>query len=59
MPAFSLIALLTLPLAWKAIVGSRQSDDLGKLIPAMGSNVMVVLLTQLLLGVGYILDKVV
>jgi 1,4-dihydroxy-2-naphthoate octaprenyltransferase len=59
MPAFSLIALLTLPLAWKAIAGSRQSEDLGKLIPAMGNNVMVVLLTQLLLGVGYILDKVI
>jgi 1,4-dihydroxy-2-naphthoate octaprenyltransferase len=57
MPAFSLIALLTFPLAIKAIQGSRKSEDLSKLVPAMGSNVMVVLLTQLLLGVGYILDK--
>jgi 1,4-dihydroxy-2-naphthoate octaprenyltransferase len=58
MPVFGLIALLTLPLALKAIAGARQSDDLSKLVPVMASNVMVVLLTQLLLGVGYILDKV-
>jgi 1,4-dihydroxy-2-naphthoate octaprenyltransferase len=57
MPVFSLIALLTLPIAFKAIQGARKSEDLGKLVPAMGSNVMVVLLTQLLMGIGYILDK--
>ncbi|OGO40259.1 MAG: hypothetical protein A2147_11325 [Chloroflexi bacterium RBG_16_57_8] len=59
MPVFSLIALLTLPLAVKAIRGALRSEDLGKLVPAMASNVMVVLLTQLLLGIGYILDRVV
>ena len=59
MPAFSLVALLTLPFALKAISGAMKSEDLSKLVPAMGSNVMVVLLTQLLLGIGYILDKVV
>jgi len=58
MPAFSLVALLTLPLAAKAIQGSRQHDDESKLVPALGSNVMVVLLTQLLLGIGYILATV-
>jgi len=55
MPPFTLIALLTLPLAVKAIRGSRQHQDMTKLVPAMASNVMVVLLTQLLLGIGYIL----
>ncbi len=55
MPAFSLLGLLTLPLAVKAIRGARAYQDMGKLVPAMASNVMIVLLTQLLMGIGYIL----
>jgi len=58
MPSLSLIALLTLPLAVKAIQGARKYDDQSKLLPALGSNVMVVLLTQLLMGIGYILAAV-
>lgn len=58
MPPFSLIALLTLPLAIKAIQGARKHQEMGKLMPAMGNNVLVVLLTQLLLGIGYILARV-
>ena len=58
MPPFSLIALLTLPLAIKAIQGALKHQEMGKLIPAMANNVMVVLLTQLLLGIGYILARV-
>ena len=58
MPAFSLIALLTLPLAIKAIQGALKYQDISKLLPAMASNVLVVLLTQLLLGIGYILAGV-
>ncbi len=58
MPVFSLIALLTLPFAIKAIRGSRKHEEMDKFIPAMASNVQVVLLTQLLLGIGYILAKV-
>lgn len=58
MPALSLIALLTLPLAVKAIRGARRYDDQAKLLPALGSNVMVVLLTQLLMAIGYILARV-
>ena len=58
MPAFSLIALLTLPLAIKAIQGALKPQEMGKLVPAMANNVMVVLLTQLLLGIGYILARV-
>jgi len=57
MPVYCLIALLTLPLAAKAIRGAMQFDDKSKLIPAMASNVMVVLKTQLLLGIGYILAR--
>ena len=55
MPPYCLIALLTIPFAIKAIRGSMQYQDMGKLVPAMANNVMVVLLTQLLLGIGYIM----
>ena len=58
MPVFALIALLTLPFAVKAIRGALESEDMSKLMPAMTNNVLVVLLTQLLLGIGYILAKV-
>lgn len=59
MPPFTLIALLTLPFAIKAIGGSLAHKDLSKLVPAQGANVMVVLLTQLLLGIGYVLSRIV
>jgi len=59
MPAFSLLGLLTLPLAVKAILGSMKYDDMSKLGPAIAANVMVVLITQLLMGIGYILARVV
>ncbi len=58
LPPFSLIALLTLPFAIKAIRASRQHGDMGRLVGGMASNVLVVLLTQLLLGAGYILAVV-
>lgn len=58
MPAFSLLSLLTLPMALKAIRGARNYQDMQRLVPGMANNVMVVLLTQFLLGVGYILAKV-
>ena len=58
MPAFSLLALLTLPLAIKAIQGARKHQEMSQLLPAMANNVLVVLLTQFLLGVGYILAGV-
>lgn len=51
------IALLPLPLGTKAaITAIRHGDDLGKLVPALGSNVMTVLLTDLLLAVSVIID---
>ncbi len=58
MPVFSLIALATLPLAVKAIRGALHPHDMARIVPAMASNVQVVLLTQLLLGAGYILGGV-
>lgn len=58
MPPFCLIALLTLPLAVKAIQGALKHQEITKLVPAMANNVLVVLLTQFLLGIGYILAGV-
>lgn len=58
MPAFTLLGLLTLPFALRAINGALHYDDESKLMPALGGNVMVVLLTQLLMGIGYILGRV-
>jgi 1,4-dihydroxy-2-naphthoate octaprenyltransferase len=58
MPVFSLIALLTLPFAVKAIRGALKYQEMSRLVPAMANNVLVVLLTQLLLGIGYILAGV-
>jgi len=56
MPVFTLISLFTLPLAIKAIRGSFKYKEMDQLVPAMASNVMVVLLTQVLIGAGYILS---
>ena len=58
MPVFCLIALLTLPLALKAIGGARKPENMKRLVPAMANNVLLILLTQLLLGIGYILGRV-
>lgn len=58
MPLYCLIALLTLPFAVKAMKGSSEYDDMNKLVPALGSNVQFILITQILLGVGFILEKV-
>jgi 1,4-dihydroxy-2-naphthoate octaprenyltransferase len=57
MPVFSLIVLLTLPLAVKAIRGALKPEEMSKLMPALANNVLVVLLVQLLLGIGYILAR--
>jgi 1,4-dihydroxy-2-naphthoate octaprenyltransferase len=49
---------LALPFAIRAIKGSREYDDIDKLVPALGNNVIFIHITQILLGVGYILEKV-
>ncbi len=58
MPPFSLLGLLTLPLAIKAVRGAFQHQDMSKLVPAQANNVLMVLLTQLFMGIGYILAGV-
>ena len=51
--AWIYIALLPLPLAVKASVTAiKHGNDIGRIVPALGSNVMTVLLTDLLLAVA-------
>jgi len=58
MPVWTLLALLTLPLTIRAIKGAIHHDDPSKLMPGMAANVMGMLATQLLIGIGFILGRV-
>jgi 1,4-dihydroxy-2-naphthoate octaprenyltransferase len=59
MPWPALVALLTIPLAMKAIQGALQHyDDVPRLVPALAANVMTILATDALLTVGYVLATV-
>jgi len=56
MPWPALVAVLTIPLAMKAIQGAlRHYDDIPQLVPALAANVMTILATDALLAVGYVL----
>lgn len=55
MPIWTLLCLLTLPMGIKAIKGSLTYGSFEKLVPAQGANVMIVLLIQLLVGIGYMI----
>jgi 1,4-dihydroxy-2-naphthoate octaprenyltransferase len=59
LPLFALLGLLTLPLGVKAIKGARHYDDESKLGPALGANLMVVVGTQALLALGYVIAAIV
>jgi len=59
MPVWTLLALLTLPFTVRAINGALHHDEPAKLMPGMAANVMSVLLTQFLIGIGYVLGRVV
>jgi 1,4-dihydroxy-2-naphthoate octaprenyltransferase len=53
------IALLPLPLALKASISAfKFNGDLNIIIPALMSNVITVLTTDLLIAVGIVLDKI-
>ena len=55
-PITVLLGLGTLPLAIGACrVVSKYHSEIDRLIPSMGLNVMVVLLTNVLLGVGLLI----
>jgi 1,4-dihydroxy-2-naphthoate polyprenyltransferase len=55
MPAPVLLGLLTIPFAVQGIRGACNSTDSDRLTAGMGSNVIMVLLTQVLMGAGFIL----
>jgi len=56
MPPLTLIGLLSAPFALKAISTTfKHQDDLQKMIPAQGANVITVLSTNALLALGYFL----
>ena len=51
------IALLPIPLAVKAsLTAIRHGSDVAKMVPALGSNVMTVLATDLLLAIAVFID---
>ncbi|MCL4562332.1 MAG: prenyltransferase [Chloroflexi bacterium] len=57
LPLTALIGLATLALAIPAFRGSYQhSDDISKLVPAMGMNVLINVLTPILVAVGLLLS---
>ena len=56
LPLTALIGLLSLPLAVKAVMGVLKNyDDVERLLPSLGLNIQVILLTTLLTGVGILL----
>ena len=56
LPLWTLLGLLTLPLAAKAtITALKHHDDHERLVPALGANVMTVLGTDLALAVALFL----
>ncbi len=58
MPVYALLTLLAAPWGVKAVRGARKHHDRDTLIRALGDNVKFILSVQVLLGAGYILDKV-
>lgn len=56
LPIWTLLGLGTLVLALPAARSAyRNADDIGQLIPAMGQNVLINLLTPALMGIGFLL----
>ncbi|NLA40460.1 MAG: prenyltransferase [Smithella sp.] len=58
MPAFTLLSLLTVPIAIRVIQGALRYDDRETLLKAMSANVLLVLSTQALIAAGYILSGI-
>ncbi len=58
MPAWTLLGLLTLVLAVPTALNVyRSADDLQKLAPSMGMNVLLNLITPVLVGIGFLIGK--
>ena len=58
MPAWTLLALLTLPIAVQVIRGAFWYDDMDVFLPVMMKNVLLILSIQALLAAGYILGGI-
>jgi len=60
LPPLALLGLITLPLGWVAVRGARRyHDQIEKLIPTMGKNVMLTLAFPLLMAVGMVIAVVI
>ncbi len=55
MPSGALLALLTLPIALWVVRDAFRYDHVGIFLPAMLKNVLLVLVTQALIAVGYLI----
>ncbi len=57
LPVWTLLGLGTMLIAVPAVRGAVQfaQDETGKLIPFMGMNVMVTLITPILMGIGFLI----
>ena len=59
MPVVTLIGLGTVWFGWKAAEGAlKHYNDMNKLVPVLGKNVMMILGTQALLTVGYVIAAI-
>jgi 1,4-dihydroxy-2-naphthoate octaprenyltransferase len=58
-PVGTLLGLLTIPIAFKAVRGalSKYNASDGDFLPIMGLNVTVVLVTQALIALGYAFSR--
>lgn len=57
-PVHTIVALLTLPFSIKSIKGAFAHKQKERFLSAQGTNVLVVLITQFLLGVGFVFAKI-
>ncbi len=56
LPWLALLGLLTLPLGFKAMLGAvKYNNDMSKLVPALGMDVVTVLVTPLLMSIGIVI----
>jgi 1,4-dihydroxy-2-naphthoate octaprenyltransferase len=59
MPVVTLISLGTVWFGWKAAEGAlKHYNDMNQLVPVLGKNVMMILGTQALLTVGYVIAAI-
>ena len=55
-PAWTLLGLITLVFAVPAALGAlKNANDLPKLAPSMGQNVLLNLITPVLMGIGLLI----